>query len=173
MGHSQHRRIVIHDRFNSPQTAPSDKPNNSWHGCDSDCTTDDGKHWKRPRSSFRQQQNQCQIVEQEKYTHIPMSFTSRLHCSKRGPRFEWQNVPVPHETTLIDKIPSIYRQQLCPNFGKVWDLLIFHLMKLIFRRRTGKPQLMDSVFPGTFIAGRSARTGSLHDHDARLENRRK
>ena len=62
-----------------------------------------------------------------------MSFTSRLHRSKRGPCFEWQNVLVPHETTIIDKMPSTYRKQLCPNW-EVSDLFILHLTRLIFTR---------------------------------------
>ena len=90
-----------------------------------------------------------------KYAHIPMSYTSSLHCSKRGPRFEWRNVLVPHATTIIDKMTSVYGEQLRKHFGKVWHLFIFQLKKLISGRQA---------------AGLTAKTSAPeHDRDARRE----
>ena len=123
-------------------------------------TASTGKHRVLP---LGQQQNHCAIVEQEKYTHIPMSFTSRLHCSKRGPRFEQQNVFIPQETIIIDKKPSVYRKQLGTNFGEICNIFIFHLRKLISRRQVGELQLLESMLPGTITASRTAKTGTIHN----------
>ena len=162
-GHSRHRRIVIHDRCYLLQTAPIEDQITVGMVCDSVHTTDDSKHKKRPRSSLNQQQNQCQIVEEEIHSHIPMSFTGRLHCSKRGPALELQNVIVSHETTIIDKKPSVYRKQLCTNFGEIRDLFTFHLGKLISRRQGGKPQELENVFLGTFTARLTVKTRTLQN----------
>ena len=79
--------------------------------CDSVCTTDDGKHRKRPHSSLGQQQNQYKIVEREKrYAHSDV-FQKQIALLEARTAFRAATRPRPERIDHNRQEASVYRKQ--------------------------------------------------------------
>ena len=130
--------------------------------CDSIKTTGDGKHRKTVFFHWSKTEPVSNCGAGEAYAHSDV-FHKQIALLEAWTALRAAKCPRPTRNDHNRQDAKRLQRAARHKFRKIWNLFMFDLGKLISGRRVGKPQLLESVIPGTCTAGQTAKTRALQN----------